>query len=137
MPRRLLFIGALVLAASASTACSQDAPPTGLAGEPSLPDPAQPAASVTPGQAIWVAVLDRGGDAAALEEPLASAQGALGEYFADRVVVKEATCYEGLPPEMAGPFVLAIQDVAEHGVHALYLEITDAPPFYGPVTLAC
>lgn len=33
--------------------------------------------------------------------------------------------------------VVAIQDTAEHGVHAMYEEITDAPPFYGPVTLAC
>lgn len=95
------------------------------------------AASVTPGQSIWVAVLITANDAGRLDADLATARSAVGDYYADRVVVKDGSCYAGLPPEMEGKTVLAIQDEAEHGVHAMYEEFTDDPPFYGEVTLVC
>lgn len=108
-------------------------------GSPALPTSAavQPDASVTPGQSIWVAVLAEGADAASLEPDLEEARTAVGDYLAERVVTKEVSCYEGIDPEITGPYVVAIQDAAEHGVHAMFLEITDDPAFYGPVTLAC
>lgn len=104
---------------------------TSAAGSPSA------GASVKPGDPIWVAILASADAAEPLDADLQEAQAAVGDYLAPRVVVKEASCYTGLPATFDGRYVVAIQDFAEHGVHAMYAEITDDPPFYGPVTLAC
>jgi hypothetical protein len=101
-----------------------------------LPAADAPAATLTPGQAIWVAVVAQGPDADALAPDLEAAQAAVGEYLAERIVVTEPSCYEGIEGVDA-PAVVAVQDTAEHGVHAMYLEVTDDPLFYGPVTLRC
>lgn len=85
----------------------------------------------------WVAVIETGPDEGALRADLKVARAALGDYYADQVVITDAACYDGLPASMQGTSVLAIQDESEHGVHALYLELTDEPPFYGQVTLTC
>jgi len=108
-------------------------------GSPAFPTSGavQPDVSVTPGQSVWVAVLAEGADPDSLGADLGEARAAVGDYLAERVVVKEVSCYEGIAPEIAGPYVVAIQDAGEHGVHAMFLEITDDPAFYGPVTLAC
>jgi len=124
-----------VLAAAFAAACSSE--PVEPLGSPSLPASFGAAASPTVGQRIWVAVLAEGADADALEGDLGSAQQAVGEYLAARIVITEPSCYEGLGPEVEGPSIVAIQDAAEHGVHAMFLEITDEPLFFGPVTLRC
>ena len=85
----------------------------------------------------WVAVIETGPDERALRADLKDARGTVGDYYADQVVVADAACFDGLPASMKGTSVLAIQDESEHGVHALYLEFTDEPPFYGEVTLTC
>ena len=123
----------LTLAVAAGACSSGTAEPL---GSPALPSSGVASASVTPGQSIWVAVVAEGPEADGLQADLDRARTALGDYLADRVVVKEASCYEGLTG-VTGPYVVAVQDVAEHGVHAMYLEITEDPAFYGPVTLAC
>lgn len=130
VPTRLLAMS-LILAAAAS-ACSSD---TGT--EPAPGSPLIASETVTPGQAIWVAIMAFGPDAEGLQEDLGTVRTAVGEYLADRVVVKEASCYEGVPGTFDGLYVVAIQDSAEHGVHAMYEEVTQDPPFYGPVTLVC
>ena len=56
--------------------------------------------------------------------------------LAERIVITEPSCYEGIEGVEA-PMVVAVQDVAEHGVHAMYLEVTDDPLFYGPVVFRC
>lgn len=117
---------ALLLSAAA---CSSETPASG--------SPAIASETVTPGQAIWVAIMASGPDAASLQPDLEEVRAAVGGYLADRVVVKESSCYEGVPGEFDGRYVVAIQDSAEHGVHAMYEEVTQDPPFYGPVTLAC
>jgi len=125
-----------VLAAASAAACSSDAEPDPL-GSPALPSPDAAGPSLSPGQSIWVAVIAEGPDTDALRADLEAAQGAVGDYLADRVVMSEPSCYEGIGPEVEGPSIVAIQDAGEHGVHAMFLEITDVPLFYGPVTLAC
>jgi hypothetical protein len=123
-------------AAILAAACSDD-PTTDALGSPSLPASDDPTTSVTPGQSIWIAVLAEGPDADALEPDLEAARLAVGDYLAERIVITEPACYVGLGEEVSGPAIVAVQDVAEHGVHAMYLEITDDPLFYGPVTLGC
>lgn len=127
---------AVVLAAASAAACSSDAESDPL-GSPALPSSDVPGASLAPGQAIWVAVIAEGPDADALQRDLEAAQTAVGDYLADRVVISEPACYEGVGSDVEGPSVVAIQDAGEHGVHAMFLEVTDDPLFYGPVTLAC
>jgi hypothetical protein len=134
MTRPFTTILALTLLAASAAGCSSDA--SDALGSPSLPAADQPATSITPGQSIWVAVLAEGPDADALAGDLEAAQTAVGDYLAERIVVTEPACYEGLEG-VEGPSIVAVQDTAEHGVHAMYLEVTDEPLFYGPVTLAC
>jgi hypothetical protein len=128
MVRRWIVVA---IAASAVLSGCGGTPDAGLA--PS----SNPSPTVGPGDEIWVAVLAVADDPSVLDADLAAARRAVGDYLADRVVVKQASCFEGLPPDVVGGLVLAIQDRAEHGVHAMYEEITDSPAFYGPVTLAC
>jgi hypothetical protein len=106
-------------------------------GSPALPSPDGSSATLSPGQAIWVAVLAEGPDEGGLGTDLEGARAAVGDYLAERIVIREVSCYEGLDDAVEGPYVVAVQDTAEHGVHAMYLEVTDDPLFYGPVTLAC
>lgn len=122
----------LVALAVVATACSSGSDPA-QTSDPGL----IVSESVTPGQAIWVAIMASGSGAAGLEKDLQGVQAAVGEYFADRVVIKESSCYEGAPGDFDGEYVVAIQDSAEHGVHAMYEAVTPDPPFYGPVTLVC
>lgn len=129
---RIVGYLALALAAAVLAGCG-GASEVGATGSTAT---TPPRISVTPGQEIWVAVLATAKDPAALDGQLAAARTAVGDYLADRVVVKDASCFEGLPQTIDGT-VLAIQDRAEHGVHAMYEEITDAPVFYGEITLVC
>ncbi len=122
---------ALILAVAAA-GCSSGGEPAQTSGPELIVSE-----TVTPGQAIWVAIMASGPDSAGLQRDLEQVRTAVGDYLADRVVVKEASCYEGVPGEFDGEFVVAIQDSAEHGVHAMYEAVTRDPPFYGPVTLAC
>lgn len=125
---------ALTLLAVWAVACFSDA--SEPLGSPSLPAADAPVATLTPGQAIWVAVVAEGPDADAVAPDLEAAQAAVGEYLAERIVVTEPACYEGVE-DVDAPTIVAVQDTAEHGVHAMYLEVTDDPLFYGPVTLRC
>lgn len=136
---RTLAVAAILAATVLSVAScgSDDGSSSDPLGSPALPSPGGDRASLSPGQAIWVAVLAEGSDAETLEQDLEAAQAAVGDYLAERVVISEASCYEDLGEDVTGPWVVAIQDTAEHGVHAMYLEFTDDPVFYGPVTLAC
>lgn len=134
MPRKIAVLAMLLVLAVSGCGVGSGGTAT---DDPSAADDPIATASVTPGQAIWVAVLATGDTADELDADLAAARRAVGDYLADRVVVKEASCYEGLPRKMDGTFVVAIQDSPEHGVHAMYEEITDTPPFYGPATLIC
>jgi hypothetical protein len=128
---------ALALLAAFAASCSSDATPDDPLGSPALPSGGAAAASPTPGQQVWVAVLAEGPDEDALTADLEAAQQAVGDYLADRIVITEPSCFEGLDPAVEGPAIVAIRDTAEHGVHAMFLEVTDDPLFYGPVTLAC
>jgi hypothetical protein len=122
----------LVALSALTSACGGDGETTPLSGDVSGRASSDEAAG-----AIWVAVIETGSDDGALRADLKVARTALGDYYADQVVITDAACYEGLPASMQGTSVLAIQDESEHGVHALYLELTDEPPFYGEVTLTC
>lgn len=137
--RRTMTIATVAAAFAAATAACSSGETTSAdpLGSPAMPSSGAPDASITPGQAIWVAVLAEGPDAQALEPDLASARQAVGDYLAERVVISEPACFEGIGSEVEGPAIVAIRDTAEHGVHAMFLEITDDPLFYGPVTLAC
>lgn len=132
--RTILTLGLL---AAVAASCSSDAAEGDSLGSPALPSEDASAASPTPGQEVWVAVLAEGPDEDALRADLDAAQQAVGDYLADRVVITEPSCLEGLGPAVEGPAIVAIRDTAEHGVHAMFLEITEDPLFYGPVTLAC
>lgn len=125
---------ALTLLTAWAAACSSGA--SEPLGSPSLPPADAPAATLTPGQAIWVAVVAEGPDAEALAADLEAARAAVGDYLAERIVVTQPSCYEGIEGVDA-PAIVAVQDPAEHGVHAMYLEVTDDPLFYGPVTFRC
>jgi hypothetical protein len=108
----------------------------GSTSAPLQPSPS-PSGRAAVGDTVWVAVLATAETPTQLEPELRAARKVLGESLAPRVMIKESACYPGIDASFEGDVVLAIQDPAEHGVHAMYEAITDDPAFYGPVTLAC
>ena len=132
--RRLTVAPVLVLVAltALTTACGGGQETTTPSADVAVDVAGDVAAGTT-----WVAVIETGSDEGALRADMNIARAALGDYYANQVVITDAACYDGLPASMQHRSVLAIQDESEHGVHALYLELTDEPPFYGEVTLAC
>ena len=86
---------------------------------------------------IWVAVLGSADDPSRLDADRKRVLAALGDVLEGSVVVSPGSCLDGVPEDLAGGYVLAIQRDSRDDVQALAAQLDGTPLFIGTVTEVC
>jgi hypothetical protein len=86
---------------------------------------------------VSLAVLSSAADPNALDDERAAVVDALGDGFAEHIVVSPGACYTGLPARYGADYVLAIWDADEDSVRGEVQDAGRRQEWIGEVTATC